>query len=165
MKKDIAVIFGLFLVIALLVIFGKGFTSVGLLSQNGQVQTRKESTDVQTGTLTVKSKIADTPDERKKGLSGLNSLALNEGILFVFENPGDYGIWMKDMKFSIDILWIGEDKRIMAIAINVPPEPGMKDKDLAVYKPDGLAKYVLEINAGLVNLNNIRVGDEVKFSI
>lgn len=90
---------------------------------------------------------------------------MGEGLFFVFDNPGSYGIWMKDMKFAIDILWIGEDRKVMAIAINVPPEPGKKDPELAVYKPDGNAKYVLEVNAGLVNLNGIKAGDQVNFEL
>lgn len=165
MKKDLAIIFGLFLVIALLVVFGQGFSTIGFLTATNQTQVKKDFVDVRINSFSVKAKVADLPDERKKGLSKLDSLPMGEGLFFVFDNPGSYGIWMKDMKFAIDILWIGEDRKVMAIAINVPPEPGKKDPELAVYKPDGNAKYVLEVNAGLVNLNGIKAGDQVNFEL
>lgn len=57
--------------------------------------------------------VADTPSERSLGLSGKSALENDEGMLFVFRENGRYGFWMKDMKFSIDIVWIDENRRIV----------------------------------------------------
>ena len=86
-------------------------------------------------------------------------------MLFVFENKGPYGFWMKDMKFAIDIIWIDENKNILDIVANTAPQPGKKDKELTVYKPRDDALYVLEFNAGLANLNNLQIGDKVSFEL
>ena len=67
------------------------------------------------------------------------------------------------MKFAIDIIWIDENKKIVDIATNVPPEPGKKDRELTIYRPGTDAKYILEINAGLSSLNNFQIGDQVEF--
>lgn len=169
MKKDLAIIFGLFILIVALLAFGQGLTSVGFLKdEGGQTQTnvrQKGSVDVGIKTLNVKAKVASKPSDRKKGLSNLDSLPLSEGMLFVFENKGTYSFWMKDMKFAIDIIWLDESKRVVDLAVNVPPEPGRDEDELTMYRPSFEALYVLEINAGLSQLHNIQIGDPAYFEL
>ena len=43
--------------------------------------------------------IADTAEERTRGLSGRLGLTPNRGMLFLFPKPDLYVFWMKDMKF------------------------------------------------------------------
>lgn len=104
--------------------------------------------------------IADTPEKRIKGLSGVSSLASGEGMLFVFPEPGLHGFWMKDMLFSIDILWIGADKRVVHIEEGVLPESYP-----SVFTPLVPASYVLEVSAGIAEEKNINIGDLVMFDI
>lgn len=107
------------------------------------------------GEKKIRVEIADTLAKRKKGLSGRENLKENTGMLFVFLRPGKYGIWMKDMKFPIDTLWIQGDK-IIKIASNMTP-----DDQKTVYYPEEEVDYVLELNAGFVEENNLNLGDEV----
>jgi len=81
------------------------------------------------------------PQERSRGLSGKELLAENAGMLFIFEPSGAPGFWMKDMKFSIDIIWIGSDKQILDITKSVAPETYPE-----VFKPKSQIQYVLEVN-------------------
>jgi len=90
-------------------------------------------------------------------------LAENEGMLFIFENEGYFGIWMKDMNFPIDIAWLDKDKKIISIEKNVDPETYPKvfyaqKNDLPI-----LSLYVLETSAGFLGKNNIQIGDFVDF--
>ena len=165
-KKDLAIIFGLFLLIAIILIFGKGISTISYLPQS-QSQTQKENELqlISAKTLNIKVKVASKPDERKNGLSKQDLLPLDEGMLFVFENPGLFGIWMKDMKFAIDIIWINENKNIVDIVANAAPQPGKNDEELTIYRPRANALYVLEINAGLAALNNLQIGDQVNFEL
>ena len=168
MKKDLAVIAGLVLVIVVFIIFGRGFSTKQFLTQNAtesaQVQT-KESTQVTVKDLVIKVKIADEPKEQQTGLADNSSLALDEGMMFVFDQSKRNTFWMKDMKFAIDIIWIDDQKKIVDIAPNVPPEPNKGEKELTRYKPKSDAKYVLEINAGLSSLHNLQIGDQVSFEL
>ena len=102
--------------------------------------------------------LVQTPEERQMGLSGRTNLPANTGMLFVFENSGQYGFWMKDMLFSIDIIWLSADKRIVYIEKNVKPETFPK-----AFSPKDPALYVLEVEAGFSDKNNIQIGDAVKF--
>lgn len=172
MKKDLAIIGGLFLVVIILLIFGKGFSSASYVGFGTTTQTssqNKNQTNISIGSLSVKAQVASSTNDRKKGLSGRDSLSINEGMLFVFDNNGKWTIWMKNMKFPIDIIWIDEtpagEKKIVDIAVDAVPQPGKKDSELKRYLPQSQARYVLEINAGLANLNNIKVGDAVNFEL
>src|SRR3989344_9248343 len=77
---------------------------------------------VRIGTREFKVEVAGTPLARSQGLSMRDSLGSEEGMLFLFEDLGKHGFWMKDMKFAIDIIWIQED-RIVGFKKNAQPEP------------------------------------------
>lgn len=169
MKKDLSIIAGLVLLIAVIVVFGQGFSSATFLTNN-VAQGQKDSgssgiEEVSAKTLNVRAKVARSASARKKGLSDRDSLALDEGMLFVFDSAGEFGIWMKKMKFAIDIIWISEEKKIVDIVENAPPEPGKKDKELSIYRPKKGALYILEVNAGLSRLHGLMIGDEVRFNL
>ena len=168
MKKDLAVIAGLVLVIVVFIIFGRGFSTGQFLTQTAtdSAQTQnKESAQVTIKDFMIQAKIADDSKERHAGLADYSSLPLGEGMLFVFDKSAPYVFWMKDVEFAIEIIWIDENKKIVDIAPNVPPEPDKGEKELTRYKPKSDAKYVLEINAGLSALHNLQIGDQVAFEL
>ena len=107
---------------------------------------------------TIKVEIADTSILQEKGLSGRKVLQEDEGMLFVFENLGKYSFWMKEMNFPIDIIWIGENFKIIYIKKSALPKSYPE-----TFSPNENAKYVLEVLAGFSEKNNLQVGDSVKF--
>ena len=111
---------------------------------------------IQIGDATLRVEVADTDQKRVQGLSGRPSLAKNEGILFVFEEPGRYGFWMKDMNFSIDIIWIGQDKKVVEIMNTIVPETFPE-----VFYSKEPIQYVLEVNAGWAKENDVQLRDKV----
>lgn len=168
MKKDLGLIFGLFLVILVLLIFGGSYSSTVFLDQKKEASDQagpRTSVSIVSGNLRIEADVAQTPETKKKGLGGRDSLNLDRGMLFVFDSSANRTFWMKDMKFAIDIIWIDEMQKIVHISENVPPEPDKKDAELTRYSPPELSRYVLEINAGLSKLNNLKVGDLVEFSL
>ena len=98
--------------------------------------------------------IANTPVLREQGLSGRSGLSPDEGMLFTFDHDGEYAFWMKDMLFSIDIVWAASDGSIVYIAQSASP-----DSYPEAFKPSIRARYVLELPAGWTKQNNVRVGD------
>lgn len=107
----------------------------------------------------IQAEIADTENKRKRGLMFREILSENQGMLFIFEQDDRYNIWMKNMQFALDIIWIGKDKRIVDIRTNVPP---CKETCEGLI-PQEKAQYVLEVNAGFTQENKIRIGDRVDF--
>jgi uncharacterized membrane protein (UPF0127 family) len=134
------------------------FINESALPEVSEKSVEDSSVTVEISNKTIQIELADTPALRTLGLSGRDSLAPDHGMLFVFEKPDRYGFWMKEMNFSIDIIWIDASKKIVHIEERVSPESYPK-----IYIPDAQALFVLEVPAGFVTENKIRVGDEVKF--
>ncbi len=105
----------------------------------------------------LRVKVLTTTEELRKGLSGIVSLASTEGRLFVFSGDGYHGIWMKDMLFPIDIMWVDAEGVIVAIEESVRP-----DTFPNTFEPPQPARFVIETNAYFANSFNIRVGDRVE---
>lgn len=128
-----------------------------------------QSTAVKTSTVTIdthtfKLILAKTGAEQIKGLSGKDKLDQDTGMLFIFPQKDIYGFWMKEMKFSIDIIYINDDK-IIDIFENVPaPTANTQTSTLPIYKPKETANYVLEINAGLSKKYGFKSGDKLVFT-
>jgi uncharacterized membrane protein (UPF0127 family) len=100
---------------------------------------------------TIQIEIADDPQERKQGLSGRSDLDENSGLLFIFENSDVQNcFWMKDMKFSIDMIWMNAEKEVVTIAENISP-----DTFPETFCPTSNAKYGLEISSG--NSKNLQI--------
>ena len=118
------------------------------------LEDRSEAT-VQIGDAVLFVEIRDTPEGRVKGLSGRTKLPSDRGMLFVHEEPGMHGYWMKDMRFPVDILWIDEDLRVVETARNVSPESYPTS-----FRPRSNALYALETNAGWANAHNVTKGSK-----
>src|SRR3989338_2245510 len=98
--------------------------------------------------------LAQTPAELKKGLSGRASLPQGEGMLFVFENDDKHSFWMNDMYFSIDIIWLAADGKVVHIASNLSPDT--YPRNFTSPKP---ARFVLEVPAGWAAAHQVHIGD------
>ncbi len=105
----------------------------------------------------VQVTVADTPEKRRQGLSGRTGLAEGEGMLFAFEKDGDYAFWMKDMLFSIDILWLGASGTVVHIVPNASPES--YPEHFSSPKP---ARFVLELPAGWTKVHDMKIGDKIE---
>ncbi len=108
----------------------------------------------------VEVDIASTEPKREKGLSGRESLGEFEGMLFLHDQKARYSYWMKDMKISLDFVWI-DDNIIVDITENVPPEDIPKTYYSAAVPVD----KVLEVNAGFIKEHLIRVGDKLTITL
>jgi uncharacterized protein len=101
--------------------------------------------------------VADEPEERIQGLSGVKKLKDFEGKLFIFDTDGKHGIWMKDMLFPIDIIWIDKNLKVVHIEENALPSSYPN----TVFAPPVDARFVLEMNAYFAASIKIAVGDRL----
>lgn len=105
----------------------------------------------------INLEIADNHTERQQGLSNHPPLTDNEGMLFVFDRPGDYGFWMKDMLFPLDFIYLNGNI-VVDLIENVPaPQPG---ETPATVRAKSSFDKVLEVNAGLIAKIGVKVGDK-----
>lgn len=133
----------------------------------------------------LKLQIADTDQARLKGLQGVKKLDSKTGMLFDFEEPGYYTMWMKGMDIPLDMVFLNNYGKVLTIAENRPPMnddlitpcsvaydtlstkakknidedkffQNCEDKYL---KYQNLTRYVVEVPAGTIKAHNIVVGD------
>ena len=107
----------------------------------------------------IQVEVVSTFAEREKGLMFRESLAVDRGMLFIFEQEGIYSFWMKNMRFPLDIIWLDLNKKIVDIKENIPP----CSESCEILNPENKAKYVLEVNAGFTRRNKIKAGELARF--
>ncbi len=138
-----------------LMLAGAGAYGLYYLSLNMPVFTHPYTQkNIHLGSNFITVDVADTDALRTQGLSGRATLAQGSGMLFVFEVDDLWGIWMKGMRFAIDIIWLDKNGAVVTIARDVSPA----SYPTAFY-PERPARYVLEVPAGYVAAYNIAEGD------
>lgn len=105
------------------------------------------------GHVQLRASVADTDEQRQKGLSDTASLPIGIVKLFVFNEPVVAPFWMKDMNYSIDILWLDADKKIIYVAPDLAPETYPTS-----FGPTTPSRYVIETPAGMAAREGMNVG-------
>jgi uncharacterized membrane protein (UPF0127 family) len=110
----------------------------------------------------LQSEVMVKDEDRAMGLMFRPSLPADRGMLFVFEQPGFHGIWMKNCRFPIDIVWLDERRQVVDVAAAVPP---CTAEPCPVYHPMRRASYVVELNAGLAGREQVKRGAVLDFQL
>lgn len=95
--------------------------------------------------------IAETEEEKEKGLQNIYYLPKDEGMLFIYSEPETVGFWMKDTELALDIIFINEDFEVISISKGEP--------NTEIIHEESNVKYVLEVNID----SGIEKGDELEF--
>lgn len=119
------------------------------------------TTEIRLGSGVFNVKLAQDDTSRTIGLSETTSLKPSEGLLMVFDTDNTWGVWMKDMKLSIDIIWLDSDKKVVYSVTNAAPELSTTK----TFKPKDPARYILELPAGSVQQYGIKAGDVAEFRL
>lgn len=117
-----------------------------------------EQSTLSMGDTKIQIEIVGTIKSKQTGLSGRDRLPLNHGMFFLFPRDDFHGIWMKDMLFPIDIVWIDKDLTIVTIAESATPGSYPQ-----VFKPSQVSRYVLELSSGFIREHKIKIGEKVYF--
>ncbi len=104
-----------------------------------------------------KVEVVTKDKEVLQGLKYRDSMAPNQGMLFVFEHTDYHSFWMQDTYLSLDMIFIDEDGVIVHI------EPDTTPFDENPIFPSRSCKYVLEVLAGTADKLNIKLMDKVKW--
>ena len=106
--------------------------------------------------------LAITPEDRQRGLMERDLLEKDNGMLFVFSEEDAYSFWMKNMKISLDIIWINADGNVVYFVEGAPP---CVQSPCQTYSPNADALYVLEVNPGVIDVLGIEENTEVIISL
>jgi uncharacterized membrane protein (UPF0127 family) len=90
------------------------------------------------------------------------AFADDEGMLFVFDIPGRYGFWMKNVRAPLDIIWLDEALRVVCVVENAPP---CNADPCTIYEPPVDTSFVIEVAGGFARRHEVAVGDAVSISL
>lgn len=107
---------------------------------------------------TLDIEVADTDYKQQTGLMYRKHMKENRGMLFPYEHEKPRpSFYMKNTYIPLDIIYINADKEIVDINANAKP------RDETPLDSDAKAKYVVEINGGMVDKWGLELGDKVSF--
>ena len=109
------------------------------------------------GDVAVAVEVAATPERQSLGLMYRKELASDTGMLFIFPRSQHLTFWMKNTVLPLDMIFIGDDRRIVGIVKDAVPYT-TTPREVA-----GDSRYVLEVNAGFSERHGIRARDAVTF--
>lgn len=109
--------------------------------------------------ITITSRVVRSDQARERGLSGTKELADGTGMLFVFDSADKWRIWMRDMQYPIDIIWLDEQKRVVHIVHAAQPSSYPKTE----FAPKKPARYILEVPAQTARKHAITIGSQAEF--
>lgn len=107
------------------------------------------------------AKIDYTQADREKGFGGVTSIDSTQALVLAFPGDNKWQIWMKDMQVPIDIVWLNNEKKVVYIVENAPPDGG----ENTIYTPTVDARYVVEFAAGTVQGKTIKTGKTAVFDV
>ncbi len=119
-----------------------------------------KNTAVAIGSRQFSGIVSDSFLKRMIGLMYRSAIAEDECMLFIFNEEARLGIWMKNMNFPIDVIWLDSDMRIVSMVEGIQPCHRIICK---TYYPEAKSKYIIELKSGSIEKN--RISKATKISI
>ncbi|MEE9403978.1 MAG: DUF192 domain-containing protein [Algisphaera sp.] len=115
--------------------------------------------------MPLTTELALTQDHRFRGLSGRESLPVNRGMLFVFQNEAPRSFVMRDCLMPIDIAFIDASGHVVNVHRMTLDPPGTPEHKLTLYKSNRPALMALELAAGGLDRYGLKPGVKTAFPL
>ena len=132
--------------------------AVGLLSGSALAQAGPQhlpAIRLNAGIHNIQAEVARSAAEREIGLMFRTALGPNDGMLFVFERPGQQCFWMKNTLLPLSVAFIADDGSIVNIDT-------MKPQTLDSHCSEKPVRFVLEMNEGWFAKRGIKAGSKLR---
>jgi uncharacterized membrane protein (UPF0127 family) len=117
---------------------------------------------VELGGRTFSVEVADTQEEHALGLMFRDSMPLDQGMIFIFQDEAPRRFWMKNTRIPLDIMYFDKDLQLVSVSANTPP---CRVSRCPSYPSAGPAMYVLELNAGVASELGVGPGDRLTLKL
>ena len=105
---------------------------------------------------TINVEVVISPQAIRQGLSGRPPLSSGNGMLFIFPEIAKQSMWMPDMKFALDIIWLDENMSVVHITKGC--EPCVSRATCPSYSSKYRVKYAIELKAGDADAYGFEIG-------
>jgi len=126
----------------------------GAWAQEGP-QTGLPRVEMTAGMHRIQAQVASTPQQRTIGLMHRREMPTNEGMLFVFEQPGTQCFWMKNTLLPLTAAFVADDGTVVNLA-------DMKPQSLDSHCSAKPVRYVLEMHQGWFAKRGIQAGQRLR---
>ncbi len=109
----------------------------------------------------IQAELATSFGERRRGLMGRPELADDRGMLFLFEQSGRLSFWMLGVLIPLDLVWLDSDRRIVGFSERTPLCESTTGGGCLLYDGGAEAQFVLELAAGVVGANGLKLRDSL----
>ncbi len=109
-------------------------------------------TTLKVGAHALRVEVVSTQEQRSRGLMYREKLAKNDGMLFIFDEPGYHAMWMMNTLIPLSVAFLDAEGRILNIE-------DMEPKTLDSHAAQGPARYAVETNKGWFGEKKIKAGD------
>jgi uncharacterized protein len=106
---------------------------------------------------TVAIEVANTNEQRERGLMFRKHLDDDAGMIFVFPDSQPRNFWMHNTDIPLDMIFVDSSFRVTGIVANAAPQTD------TLRGVEGNSEYVLEVNGGFCARNGIKPGDRFQF--
>ncbi len=106
---------------------------------------------------TVSIEVANTTEQRERGLMFRKHLDDNAGMIFVFPEAAPRNFWMHNTDIPLDMIFADSSFRVTGIVADAAPQTD------TLRGVEGASQYVLEVNGGFCAKNGIKPGDRFQF--
>lgn len=110
-----------------------------------------------TAITTIDIEIAASADERTVGLMYRDTLAMSQGMLFIFPIEEIQSFWMKNTSIPLDMLYVNARNEIVTIHQNTVPFTTES------YSSRVPVLFVVEVPAGFVSRHGLQTGDKIRW--
>jgi uncharacterized membrane protein (UPF0127 family) len=107
------------------------------------------------GIHNINAELASTPQQREIGLMFREAMPANDGMLFVFESPGQQCFWMKNTLIPLSVAFVADDGSVVNIE-------DMKPQTLDGHCSLKPVRFVLEMNKGWFDKRGIKAGSRLR---
>lgn len=145
------------LIILILVIFGAVLYTAYIMET--QPLAGYDTKIIRMGNSELEVLVADTEEKRTKGLMGVTKLTDDTGMLFIFPDSSPRTFWNKNTLLPLDLIWISNGN---VVGISSLPSISESNNQIISVPSSEAIDMVLEVNAGWVETQGVKVGDQIK---
>lgn len=102
----------------------------------------------------IDAQVAQTPEQREIGLMQRKEMPQREGMIFIFDLPGQQCFWMKNTVLPLTAAFVADDGTIVNMA-------DMKPQTTDPHCSAEPVRYVLEMNRGWFAKKGIKAGSKL----
>ena len=104
----------------------------------------------------IKVEIAESRADKQRWLMFREErLPLNSAMILVYEKSDLYSIWLLNIEYNLDLIWINENGNIVYMVKDAEPCKNTLDAASCTYKNTKAAKYIIAAASGFIEEHDI----------